>query len=279
MYIEAVGLIVQIKNSVYGPEFYRNLREEKPGYSFKYFFKFIALVSIVVALLVSIKLFPALKSFNDTLGSGAIINFPEELVITISNGKASTNVVEPYTFLFTADFKNAKNNIDNLLVIDTKTSFSTEHYIAYRTLAWLTIDSLIIGDEGSIRVIPLGTNIPNMTIDKTKISEWSKKVGNFAVGFVYFTPILFFIITFLSLTWLLIYILFGALVIWFMSKLAGWGLTYGKSYQIGLHAVTLPIIIFGFLNVIGWWHSFMISFTLLLIIACVFNLRRQTMMI
>jgi hypothetical protein len=113
--------------------------------------------------------------------------YPEELVVTIQDGKASTNVPEPYFIKFNdviptenwnSSFKegfeegvamDADANLEefNLLVIDTKTPFSAEQFKDYHALVWLTEDAVYtLSENDRTESTPLADS-DDMIINKT----------------------------------------------------------------------------------------------------------------
>ncbi len=284
-----MNIITQIRSSVYNPEFYANLRQEKGSYSAKYYLKFALILSLVATALLSIKAVPMVKAFVSEFGQKVVEQFPAELVLTVTDNKVSVNVPEPYYIAMPEELTKhnesngyadtsrlgSDNNKANLLVIDTKSTFSIDKYKEYDTPAWLTVDSLVMQDNKGIRIVPLA-EVPNLTIDRAKLTEWTSmiKPGPINDAVNYILPVIIFLAMLMFLASKLVYLLFGALVIWLVGRLAGWELTYGKSYQMGLHAITLPIVLFGLLMIGNIWYPFKLSFTLVLLATIAINLPR-----
>src|SRR3989344_3778063 len=140
-----------IAKSVYGPDLYLSLKDKKFGFSLAYFFKFILLLSLLVAIVTGIIIGPKINDFIQRFGTRMVEYYPDELEITIKDGKTSTNVNEPYYLPIPDEFIGAleseavvyginQTEIENLLVIDTKQTFSVESFEQYKTLALLTTD-------------------------------------------------------------------------------------------------------------------------------------------
>ena len=97
----------------------------------------------------------------------------------------------------------------------------------------------------------------------TKFVDIGLKVGKVGITvLLIFLPFILF-----AFFWVgyLVYLLFGALVIWFMAKLRKVDLTYGQSYKLGLYLLTLPIL-YGILTT-GPLSMFHIPFGFTLILA------------
>jgi hypothetical protein len=74
---------------------------------------------------------------------------------------------------------------------------------------------------------------------------------------------------------MLVYLLFGALLVWLTAKIKGVKISYGKSYQIGMHLMTSVIIITNIFNIIPTRFIIPFLFTILLILSAVLNLRKN----
>lgn len=85
----------EIKSNIYDREYYKAIPSETFGKSLKYIIKlsFIAgLVSLIIFAIVSRDLPSIIKKEVTNL----VNQYPEELVVTVTNGEASTNQEEPY---------------------------------------------------------------------------------------------------------------------------------------------------------------------------------------
>src|SRR6185369_13916449 len=118
-------IISKIKSSICDPAYYKELNEKTIGYSFKYFFSLIFLLSLLSTIIFSVIYVPKAKSFLDSLGPKMISYYPAELEIKIKNGVATSNVTEPYMIKIPDELKktptsgNDSSNYENLLVVDT----------------------------------------------------------------------------------------------------------------------------------------------------------------
>lgn len=233
-------LFKKIKNSIYNPNYYSELIEKPFSYSLKYYLVFTLLIAFLGMIILSFTAVPSIKSFLDTVGSDILNQYPNELEIVIKNGKASTNVSEPYFVAASEEWKGGEKNI---FVIDTKNPFSIEGFKNYQTECLLTQDSLACYDEnGTIKITSLA-QIPNFTLNKDTVSSFFNKITPF---FKLTYPI--FIIgawlgIFTGYTFRFVYLLFAAILVWIIAKIKKVKIGYGKSYQLSMHLLTLPIII------------------------------------
>ncbi|MEA1929867.1 MAG: DUF1189 family protein [Patescibacteria group bacterium] len=274
-----MSIFTQIKDSVYEPSFYRSLGKQPLSYSFKYFFKFVLLLSLAFTIVLTINWAPRVKEALNEIGPAVASFYPAELVVTIEDGIAITNVPEPFFFDIPAgDFeegvgRHVDERLEHLLVIDTTESFSVEKFGEYRTLAWLTRDALVVMDDQGIQLIPLA-EIPNIIIDRALIDGLTTSLQDFLSAFPFLLlPIGIFIASFVFSASKLIYLLIAALLIWLLTKIMGQSAGYAKSYQIGLHAVTLGMILLPVLHYLFPGVSFSFDFTILMLIIVWANLK------
>jgi hypothetical protein len=101
-------------------------------------------------------------------------------------------------------------------------------------------------------------------------------VGKIAPFLVFIGPLIAigtFLIAMIVLSFKLVYLLFGAFLIWGLMKIRKISGGYKKAYQIGIHAMTLPIL----LNVIIFLFvpTFKVPFffTIVMLMAAFVNLR------
>ncbi len=238
-----MSFIRTIADSIYNPAFYRQIIERPFSYSLKYFLGLAMTLTIVHAAIFSISALPPIRNFLSSAGENIIGFYPEELEVTIQQGNASTNVAEPYFIKIPASWnENGDSTIENLVVIDTKNDFSLDQFYQYRTAAWLTKDSLIFLKDSGIQIEPL-TKIENLTINQGQIRTLITRATPY-LKFV--TPVIFLVALFailFSFVSKLLYVLLLALIILIIGKIKDVPLTYGKAYQIGLHAITLGLIV------------------------------------
>ncbi len=252
--------IWEIRDSIYSPEYYKGLLTKPFSYSLKYFFMLVLCIALVVSVSLMFPVFSAVHSFLANVGMKVLEYYPDELRITIKNGVVSTNVVEPYVLPMPPEFKsafqsaqdragnNVKVNINinvnakNLLVIDTKTPFTIDEFKKADTEILLTKDSAVYYDKGNTVVAPLD-KVSDFTLDKGKITSFLNKAQPY-FRFVY--PLIavgMFSIFFFGAAFNMFYLLFAAILILLIARMKKASLSYGKSYQLGLHLITLALII------------------------------------
>jgi len=261
-----------IKNSIYNPEYYGNVLNKPFSYSLKYFLLFSFIIALLLTVHSSFSALPKIKSFLDIAGKKAVQYYPDELQITIKDGKASTNVNEPYFIKTPEDIK--INNIENLVVIDTKNVFSVAEFENYKTLLLLTNDSLIYREQNNNKMtIQSLSQIPNYTLNKQVLLSLFNKISPYlksAYPLFIIAMLLFF---FSVLTFRLLYLLFAALLIWIIAKIKKIDIGYSKSYQLGLHLMTLAIIITQLMFLILPRVHIPFLFTIITLLMAIINLK------
>ena len=263
-----------IKNSIYNPSYYNSVIANSFSSSLKYFLLFILLLSLLTTIILSFTTIPKIKSSIDTIGKEILRYYPDELEVVIKKGKVSTNVQEPYFI------KIPGSGLENILVINTKVPFSLENFKDYKTACLLTKENLVCYDENqTIKISPL-TNVPDFKLNKSIVSSFLTKIQPFFKLFYPFLIFVFFIVIFISSLWRMIYLFFGALLIWLVAKVKKVDIGYKKSYQLGLYLMTAPFLINFLIKYVlkpfGVPLNIPYLFTIVLVITTVLNLKNKT---
>ncbi|MDD4082099.1 MAG: DUF1189 family protein, partial [Sphaerochaetaceae bacterium] len=165
-------------------------------------------------------------------------------------------------------------NIENIVVIDTKSSITAETFNLYNTFVLLGKDSIAYMDNGKISMVPLA-EFDNFAINRGIILDL---INNIKPFFSYLYPLAIIgaiIFGYMAVVGKIFYLIFGALLIWLVIKIMGTNIGYKKSYQIGLHLITLPIIIVSVLNFIPFRITFAFLFSIILVLSTVLNFRNN----
>ena len=263
-----------IKESIYSPAFYSELKKERFSFSLKYFYLLAFVLGFCSTVVISYNLIPAVQSFLKSTAMEILNLYPNDLVITIKDGTVSTNVSEPYVLKMPEELHKSNNEprFENLLVIDTGTPFTLEEFRAVKTALLLTKDSIVYSENGGKITIQSIQNFPNTVIDKPFIVNLVGKIE----PFLKFVPPIIVAGTFLfflaSFSWRLIYLLLGAFLIWGIAKVKKAEIGYRKSYQIGLHAMTLGLFVDFLVSIASIPFHIPFFFTILMLATVFFNL-------
>lgn len=286
------GFFKAIPASVYSPSFYSSV----PQRSFWKGFWHLVFITFALFFIGAVVAWTYFLSHKDDIDSFIQkLNFyPEDLVITIQNGEASTNWMVPYKLrledipvfqnieseVFRQGFKQGwedEISYEYLVIVDTSQNYSPEVFIEKNSFVWLAKDTLALhGDvSNNIKVISL-SEVKEVVINKTLVDEFLENIWTAILPFL-ITVSVFMLIIFSTFTvaFRLLYLLFFGLLVWLMSAILKANLDYGQSYKIGLYAITLPIIAQTSLLTASLWLDFQripFLFTLLGLIVVALNL-------
>lgn len=244
-------------------------KEDRPNKIYQYFYGLLGglrrfrvfLVCLGLAVVASVypvyKIFTVALPFVRNLDRRVLVIvdeiFPEELEIVIKNGRASTNVTEPYfltisqsalqNFLQIDEGENRPQAKLRLLTINT--SGKAEDFERYQSAAMLTSTSLVHYSDEDVQIQSL-SNFPDMVISKENIirgiNEWSEniKVTGLLQTILYFSPI--FIVFFL---WLrhLGEIFGGTIIVWIMNKIHLTQIPFGRLFSFTGSLYVLPALL------------------------------------
>lgn len=277
-------------NSLTKPSYYKDIKEARLSFSFKYLLSLFLLVSFIVGVSISARTLGFIsqtpKFVKDTKSFMAE-TYPKELKLTLKEGKIITNVKEPYFIDLAEDKKAAIEPFTHFIAISTKGN--PEDIKNLDSLFLLTSDNLIVSEgtaSGSYRVISLNnalSKIPNgVSMDKSLFTSILDMFTPYAL------KVLPRIIIAISLLILILYPLlrgtFGfifeaifllpaSLVIFIVAKIAKKKLSFKKTYQMSLHGATIPVtlsFIFGFsglypyVSIISWLAFFVFMLVVIL---------------
>lgn len=239
-----MGFFNKIKSSVFDPDFYSKIKHQSLASALKYFFLFILLLSTVNIVIIAYELGVKIPGEIKLSVNNAVSSFPPDLEVSLDDGQVTTNAPEPYFIPFPEmDKETGYSGLNNILVIDTKTPFTSAQFDQYKTIAWLTKDSLFYQNrEFDQRSLDL-SKFDDISINKAfvrdlvnKITPWLNYLGPVLILFT-------FIGMFIGFSFSLIYFLFLAVLIFFLSSIFKWGLNYSASYKTAIYASTLAFIL------------------------------------
>lgn len=272
-----MNIFIKIKNSIYNPKYYSEVITKPFSYSLKYYLVFALIFALAFSIVATIEFVPIVNLLSEQVTKLSEY-FPEGLEITIKDGKASTNAPEPYAVEMPANLKSTeKEGVKNLIVLDTREKFNLDTFSSFDTYAILNSDSLAyVNGNGQISITSL-SSVKNFTLNKGQVESFINTVKPFVV---YIYPFIFigaYFVGFMIMVAEMIFLLFGALLIWLVAKIKGVKIGYKKSYQTGIHLITLPIIIASVVGLIPTNFTIPYLFTILLILSAALNLKKEIM--
>lgn len=248
-------LVEHIQKSIYGPAYYQELLQRPFLFSWKYYSALALAIAVFLTIVSSIPLVPLVSKFVHNFPEKFFAYYPDELEVKVEKGVVSSSVTEPYFLPIPQILEGVPvpyGDSGHLVVIDTKTPFSLEQFRAYRTTLWVGSNQLAVDDgNGGIRVAPLDSQA-SFTVNKNMFRQIEPKLEPFykfvAPGLV--LVILIGLLIGLSVNF--VYLLFGAVLILFLGRLLKQRWSYGTSYRIGLHAITLPLLLTTVLSLLSF---------------------------
>ncbi len=243
------------KNSITNFSYYRDILKTPLSFSLKYLYVLVYAVITLQALIWSIQiafLLPQFPAFLNTLERRMYELYPENLVITIKDGVLSTNAEEP-VFIDIPELQEAPET-EHFITIDTEASI--EAYLDYQTL-FLVTDSEIVYPESdyeevmTYEVIPLDSVEENATINKDNYTDFVQEVSSVFPSLPRLAPVILIIGTFILPLFLAFFVAGSHLFLLFFLSIATWAIAtlfklklgYMKSFQLGVHALTFPILL------------------------------------
>lgn len=268
-----------IPAAIFSPGFYASIKNRKFGEAFRYILLLTLIVGFAWTAILGVMAYKNREIMTNVID--AFLNiYPEELVLTVTDGEISSNVAEPY-FITSETFYEDPTDWEegdfpiNLAVIDTGTAFSMSQFEEYETLAWLTKDALLIRSDNGIDSIPIN-EIPNAVVDKEMADEflqgiWSKSKPYIALGVVVAGLVMFIGL----MAWRMFYALILAIIVWIAASIMRLKLDYGACYKISLYAMTTGILVMFVVGQTSQWttfHGFPFMFTVLAAATAIINL-------
>ncbi|OGX07147.1 MAG: hypothetical protein A2Z88_08730 [Omnitrophica WOR_2 bacterium GWA2_47_8] len=239
-------LIDNIQKSIYDPKYYQSVLAEPMRGSFKYFVSLALLLTVFLTIISSISLVVNANDLAHNFPPQFFAYFPDELQVTVTNGVASANVPEPYLLTIPDKWKSAitnGDNVQNIAVIDTITPFSMDQFIAYKSAFWLGRDQIAYrGDNGAVKIQQFGKGM-NFVINEAIMRDFEQKIAPYYRFIGPIIVILVFVVLSIGLAFNIVYLLFGALLIMGLGYVMNRRLSFTEAYRVGLHALTLPLLI------------------------------------
>lgn len=266
--------------------YYKDIAKAPFSFSLKYLFFLNLIIGIVGGVIFAqtvIRFIPEIPAKIEQAKIIAKEFYPNDLVVTINNGKLRTNVDEPYFIEFPADL-NIDKNLFHLITIDTKAS--VEDIKKYQTAVLVTNNALVFPDKNAgYRVQFLSDMKGYYTINNYVYNTIMSKILSYLNYLPYVAYILIFcmilifpfFMAFFSVIGHLVYVSIMSIILWLIVKIIKIKASYGKIIQLSLHGLTIPIIISSFsqwLNISMPNLSYSLIF-LLLMIVCLSKLKEK----
>ena len=262
-----------VKDSIYNPSFYVSQLEKPLGAAFRYYFAFLFLLIIAQVVLTLPAFFQAQTDIKKTV-TQLVNSYPKELDVTIKDGQVSTTAQEPYIIPLPPS-ESSTDQPKNAAVIDTKTAYSSQQFLAYDTLSWITKDTIYYQEsEGQIKSADLH-KISDLHVNHEIVMNVWKSVLPYTVWIAPVIALCAFVLFALGGIWRLAYLVILALIVILIGKIAGKQFQFKQAYGLLLYAVSLPLIITSAISVaaaLTTFHGIAFSFTILTLLSVIVNL-------
>jgi hypothetical protein len=238
-----------IKNSIYGPEFYQNLSKQPTSFTVKYVLKFGLILALIMIINFSIFVLPGMMNKINWWAPKVVDLYPTGLEVMINDGEVVTNVEEPYIVamadIFPEDERySGQNTPTNLLVINTLEEPSLTALDSYDTLVLLSKNHVIYKEDadGAVTVQSL-EGVDDVLITKEQVAEWVEMLlpyANIIIPFIFLGIIMF---SYMVIGFHLVYLVLLALLVMLIGKYAYEKIGFGAAYRMSAHLMTLPLIL------------------------------------
>lgn len=235
------------------PGYYRDILKTRFSFSLKYLAFLLFLLSLVTtarAVASYRAALPRVLAFQKQLEEGGKSWYPKELVVTVRDGVVSTNVREPYTIDFPFRFPGMEQpTIAHAITIDTKAQAAD--FPTYKSLFVVGKNAVYYQDNRGYKFYPLTDMKGEFIINKAAYDEWIGKIAPYlksiptiarwlSIVFFIFMP---FLVTAGTLVAKLSYLLIVSLIVLLLAKLMKKPVGYGVVYRLGMHGLTVPILL------------------------------------
>lgn len=276
----------KMQHLVYRPDFFT-----QRNFKLRSGLRFYALLILLFVGLNVLFAMPGTVRFFHTLFSGAweeqvrIVKtlFPEELNITVTNGAISTNQTEPYALSFPIEWRSTEADMpENLLVINTTKPIETSDFARYDTA--IMVSEYGFGfrnyEKGEFRIYDLREHGRggNFSIDKAKydmsVAKAASVLRTVLIIVIILLPFFLYGIFFVGI---LIYLFFGALVVWLAAKVRNWPLRYGEAYIAAMYLLPIPLLYNISFDILpGNYHGLPFAFSFILFLMALINFPKVT---
>ena len=246
-------ILQSIQRLIERPKFFTSLDFTR-GRTFR-FYSFLILIFTVASVVISI---PEAFRFASAVASKewhdqtAVVTrlYPDDLEIRMVNGTISTNAEEPLAIPFPESWRTQQERSampENLLVIDTTKSIALEDFAEKKTSLILGKNTLGAWDQqkGKADIYDLGgkSGEGSLLLTKEKYAMFVSRVSSvlqkvFLFG-IFLLPVFFYVAYWIGY---LVYLIFGAAIVWLVAKQRGYALSYKNAYKAGIYLLPVPLV-------------------------------------
>lgn len=233
-------------NSLVSTKYYSEIVQTSIAFSLKYLFAITFFAATLTTLLTSIPAMPQVKKDMEMFLTAGKDIFPKDLAIEIKGGKMKINKQEPLFIKLPSVWSGEANVPANLVVFDSNGTL--DDVAKYKTIALVNTNNILFGTmessgKVSTEVYPL-KDVPDQTITRTDfdalmqdLEGFAKYIPAFLVGLIFALSLAYFF------AFRAIYLVFVGVALMLIGTIKKATLTFKQYYQIGLHAMTFPLLV------------------------------------
>lgn len=218
-----MGFFKTLVATVYSPEFYAGMKQRTFGEGAWYFLRLVMLYSLIWVGMGTVIIGSIVDFKPGMLVEKAVELYPQDLVVTVHEGRVGINQPEPYLV--------AQG------MIDTQNLFTPEKFKENNVAWWLTSTMLYYQDRG-LKNVPLAS-VPNLVVDRTALSTLGERLSptlkwmlpSMLIGVWVALALAYFL-------WGMVYTVLLAVFISILRDLFKLSAAYGVSYRTGLYLMT-----------------------------------------
>ncbi len=243
----------KIASWLWSPVFYQNLDGRPIGPAIRRLVAFVFAGTFIVSLWMAFFIVPKVIDFSRQIEEYVYAEYPADLVLTIENGIAKTEIDRRYEFKaidFFSRFDDRitlteiqKIGIENILLIDTvKESWSLSDWRDSQSAIILTRDSIVRFNGRGFEVDTLSNFKSKISLDRDQAIILSSKFIQISKIILPFIGLFFFFLFFVGkVVFYLLTALLAGLIIFLSSRIGRQTKKdFRSSFEISLYAICLP---------------------------------------
>ncbi|MFA9288498.1 MAG: DUF1189 family protein [Weeksellaceae bacterium] len=247
-----------LKNSLFSTAYYADILKAPFSFSAKYLYVLIFFTVLINSLFLAIgalSVLPEVPAMQQKITARLNTLYPENLIVKLENGSLATNSPEP-VFIDIPEFQE-DTEFQHVITIDTQAQI--EDYQSYKTVVLFTEKAIVYppergddtGIEGAYTVRQYEPTEEPIVIDESVYNQFVTAVKPFikAIPAILVSMVLLlifivpFIFSFIVFIWKLFYLLIATVVVKGIAMIFKVPYTYQQLYQLGMHALTIPIML------------------------------------
>lgn len=238
--------------SVVSPKYYNEILKTHFEFSLKYYAVLVLIAAVVTSVGTYFIEAPKIRdTFQNALSEAERV-YPENLVFTIKAGEWEINQPQPLVIPFPGNYgaEDKEKLPANLVVFDKNGTVGDLE--KYNTALLVNEKNLLIKKAGEPGVYPL-KDIPDTILDKGKVTGTItdvREVSGWILPLFLIVPVFAGLMVYYSIFRGAYLLVIGGLL-FIAGRALGAGVPYKNAFRIGLHAMTLPVLIDTVLSVVN----------------------------